>query len=85
VSVVSLYPDQVSTEGMLAYARINPAIDVNQMETPQFVGRCVAALALDPAIMDKSGQILIAAEVGEAYGIKDVNGNQPKSQRMEMW
>ncbi len=85
VAVVSLYPGQVSTEGMLAYARANPAIDLNEFETPQFVGRCIAALALDETILNRSGEILITAEVGEQYGIRDVNGNQPKSQRAKLW
>jgi dehydrogenase/reductase SDR family protein 1 len=83
--VISLYPDQVSTEGMLAYAQLNPAIDLSVFETPQFVGRCIAALALDKTVMDKTGEILITAEIAEKYGIKDVNGNQPKSQRAELW
>lgn len=85
VTALSLYPGQVSTEGMVAYAQINPAIDLNTFETPQFVGRCIAALAADPLILKKTGQILITAEVAQAYGIRDVNGNQPKSQRAELW
>jgi dehydrogenase/reductase SDR family protein 1 len=85
VTVTSLYPDQVSTEGMLAYAQLNPSIDLSQFETPQFVGRCVAALATDPDSLTQSGGILIAAELGEKYGIRDVNGTQPKSQRAELW
>ena len=85
VTVLSLYPDQVSTEGMCAYAKIDPSIDLNKMETPQFVGRCVAALALDHTIIEKTGEILIAAEVGDVYDIRDINGNHPKSQRAELW
>lgn len=85
VTVVSLYPDQVATEGMLAYARLNPTVDTARMESPQFVGRCVAGLALDPQVQRKTGQILIAAEIGEEYGIRDLNGNRPVSQRAELW
>jgi dehydrogenase/reductase SDR family protein 1 len=85
VTVTSLYPDQVSTEGMLAYAQMNPSIDLNQFETPQFVGRCIAALAVDPNRLNQTGEVLIAAELGEKYGIRDINGNQPKSQRAELW
>ncbi len=63
----------------MAYAQVNPAIDLNTFETPQFVGRSIAALAADPAVIEKTGEILITAEVAESYGIRDVNGNQPKS------
>jgi dehydrogenase/reductase SDR family member 1 len=85
VTAISLYPGQVSTEGMLAYAQVNPSINLENMETPQFVGRCIAALALDQAILEKSGKVLITAELGEEYGVKDMNGAQPKSQRAELW
>jgi dehydrogenase/reductase SDR family member 1 len=85
VTVVSIYPDQVGTEGMLAYAQQNPSIDINSFETPQFVGRCIAALASDSNNLEQTGKILIAAEIGEQYGIRDINGNQPRSQRAELW
>lgn len=85
VTVVSLYPGQVSTEGMLAYAKLDPSIDLNRMETPQFAGRCVASLALDNEAIQKTGKILITAELGEEYGLMDINGNHPKSQRAELW
>ncbi len=85
VTAVSLYPGQVSTEGMLAYAKMDPSVDLHKMETPQFIGRCVAALALDERLVEKNGQILISAELGETYGISDVNGNHPQSQRADLW
>jgi dehydrogenase/reductase SDR family protein 1 len=85
VTVVSLYPGQVSTEGYQFFAKINPLIDLDKMESPQFVGRCVAALAQDEQKLEQTGKILISAEVGEKYGIKDLNGRQPQSQRSELW
>ncbi|MFZ5967321.1 MAG: SDR family NAD(P)-dependent oxidoreductase [Bacillota bacterium] len=85
VSVFSLYPGQISTEGMIEYAKYDSTVDLSKMESPQFVGRCVAALAKDEnAIMD-TGKILITAEVAERYGFTDMNGNQPKSLRAELW
>jgi dehydrogenase/reductase SDR family protein 1 len=85
ISAVTLYPGHVSTEGMLALAQVNPAIDLSLMETPQFVGRCIAALANDEQVIAKTGQILITAEVGAEYGITDVNGSQPESLRAQLW
>lgn len=84
VTAISLYPGQVSTEGMLAYAKMDPSVDLDKMESPQFIGRCVAALALDDRLLEKTGQILITAELAETYEIRDINGNQPRSQRAEL-
>jgi len=85
VRVFSLYPGQVSTEGMLEYAKYSEDLDISGMESPQFIGRCVAALANDRNIIKESGKILIAAEVAEKYGIKDIDGKQPKSLRSVLW
>ena len=85
VTALSLYPGSVATEGMLEAAKYNPALDVSALESPRFVGRCVAALVLDKNIINDTGRILISAEVGERYGIRDVDGKQPRSQRAELW
>lgn len=85
VAVFSLYPGTASTEGMIEYAKYDPRVDIGQMETPQFSGRCVAALASDPKAIEKTGSVLIAAEVAHRYGITDVDGKQPLSERSEKW
>lgn len=46
VAAVSLYPGLVRTESVLRAAEY---IDLTDSESPQFVGRAVAALAADPA------------------------------------
>lgn len=50
-------------------------------ETPEFTGRVIDALARDPALMDKSGKVWIGAELGQAYGVTDINGRIPPSHR----
>ncbi|CAH1269702.1 DHRS1 [Branchiostoma lanceolatum] len=50
-------------------------------ETPEFAGKAVVHLAADPNIMKRSGKILIAAEMGEVYGFKDIDGRQPPNLR----
>ena len=75
VAVVSLYPGLVRTESVMKAAEF---FDLSNSESPQFIGRVVAALATDPDLMQKSGQILIAAKVAKEYGIKDIDGKQPK-------
>ena len=50
-------------------------------ETPQFNGRVIHALANDPALMEKSGQTLVTAELAIEYGLTDEGGKQPPSYR----
>ncbi|MBN1303347.1 MAG: hypothetical protein JXA13_02855, partial [Anaerolineales bacterium] len=52
--------------------------DLSNSESPQFIGRAITALAADPDVMKKSGQILVAAEVAKEYGFSDIDGKQPK-------
>jgi dehydrogenase/reductase SDR family protein 1 len=75
VAVVSLYPGLVRTESVMKAAQY---FDLSNSESPQFIGRAVAALASDPDIMQKSGQILVAAAVALEYGFRDVDGKQPR-------
>lgn len=85
VPVFSLYPGTIRTEGMIEAAKYDPSFDINNMESPQFVGRCVAALANDEDAIKETGKILITAEVAHHYGFTDIDGRQPKSQRRELW
>jgi len=50
-------------------------------ENPEFTGHLLGALYRDPQRMDKSGQVLIGAELGLEYGLKDIDGSQPPSHR----
>lgn len=85
VAVFSLYPGQVSTEGIVEYAKYYEDVDLSSMESPQFVGRCIAALSKDEKAIESTGKILITAEVAEQYGIIDIDGKQPKSHRNVLW
>ncbi|MGQ0649353.1 MAG: SDR family NAD(P)-dependent oxidoreductase [Gemmatimonadaceae bacterium] len=75
VSVVSLYPGLVRTESVLA-ARV---FDLSNSESPEFIGRAVAALAADPNVSDRSGSILVAATIAQEYGFTDIDGRQPRA------
>ncbi|GAA4603251.1 NAD(P)-dependent dehydrogenase (short-subunit alcohol dehydrogenase family) [Actinoplanes octamycinicus] len=46
-------------------------------ETPHYVGRAVAALAADPAVSKRSGQVLTSWDLAEEYGFTDVDGRRP--------
>lgn len=77
VAAVSLYPGLVRTEAVLA-AAADGAFDLTQSESPQFIGRVVAALAGDPGLMARSGKALVAAAVADDLGVVDIDGRRPK-------
>ena len=80
ISVVSLYPGLVRTEEVLKYAQY---FDLSNSESPQFIGRVIAQLYLDPARKQKSGKVYIAAALAKEYGISDVDGKQPRPLTIE--
>jgi dehydrogenase/reductase SDR family protein 1 len=75
IAVVSLYPGLVRTESIMRNAK---HFDMSNSESPQYIGRVIAALASDPDVMKKSGQVLVAAALAKEYGIKDIDGTQPR-------
>jgi dehydrogenase/reductase SDR family protein 1 len=75
IAVVSLYPGLVRTESVMKAAEY---FDLSNSESPQFIGRAVAALASDSDIMQKSGRVLVAAALAQEYGFTDVDGKQPR-------
>jgi NAD(P)-dependent dehydrogenase (short-subunit alcohol dehydrogenase family) len=48
-----------------------------QSETPLFVGRAVAALAADPNVIARSGQLQSSWELAREYGFTDADGTRP--------
>jgi NAD(P)-dependent dehydrogenase (short-subunit alcohol dehydrogenase family) len=78
VAAVSLYPGLVRTEAVLA-AAAQGAFDLAESESPEFIGRVIAALADDPALMAKSGRALVAAAVALELGVVDIDGRQPRA------
>lgn len=75
VGVMALYPGLVRTESVMKAAQF---FDLSNSESPQFIGRVVAGLAGDPMLIEKSGQILVAAAVAQEYGVHDIDGKQPR-------
>tara|TARA_R110002049_G_scaffold24316_4_gene86380 strand:+ start:7489 stop:8352 length:864 start_codon:yes stop_codon:yes gene_type:complete len=84
VAVVSIWMGLLLTERSRKVFDAEPdkyADLVATAETPEFTGRVIDALANDPQRMDKSGRVLIGAELGEEYGISDASGSVPMSHR----
>ena len=76
VAVVSLYPGLVRTEKVLQAAAW---LDLSNSESPEFIGRAVAALAADPNVMQHSGAVRVAANLAVEYGFADIDGKVPRA------
>jgi NAD(P)-dependent dehydrogenase (short-subunit alcohol dehydrogenase family) len=75
VTAVSLYPGLVRTEKVMEAA---PWLDLTNSESPEFIGRAVAALAADPDVMRHTGTVLVAASIALEYGFTDIDGKTPR-------
>ena len=77
VAVVSLYPGLVRTESVMEAARAG-WLDISNSESPEFIGKVIAALARDPGLQARSGHAIVAAEIAQELGVSDIDGRQPK-------
>ena len=75
ITAVSLYPGLVRTEKVMEAAAW---LDLSNSESPEFVGRAVAALAADPQVIRHTGSVLVAARLAQEYGFTDVDGKSPR-------
>ena len=72
VAAISVSPSKVKTEFILEMvASGQMQIDPELAESVRFSGRCVAALAQDPEIMQKSGGIYTVRELSDTLGFTD--------------
>jgi NAD(P)-dependent dehydrogenase (short-subunit alcohol dehydrogenase family) len=86
VAVVAVTPGFLRSESMLEAFGVTEANwrdggkkDPNflESETPLFIGRCIAALAADPKALARSGEVTSSWELGEQYGVVDMDGRRP--------
>jgi NAD(P)-dependent dehydrogenase (short-subunit alcohol dehydrogenase family) len=87
VASVALSPGWMRTEFVLAghhtdeaHWQERPALAGT--ESPRYLGRAVAALAADPRVMDRSGQVLRVGDLAEAYGFTDIDGRRVQAFEM---
>jgi dehydrogenase/reductase SDR family member 1 len=75
ISVISLYPGLVRTEKVMANAQY---MDLSNSESPRFIGRTIAALRKESALVDEfNGKVAIAAEIARRLGVIDIDGKSP--------
>lgn len=82
VASVAVSPGWMRTEFVLAGHQTDetqwqsvPALA--RTESPRYLGRAVVALASDPNIMARSGQVLRVGDLARAYGFTDIDGRVP--------
>lgn len=86
VAAISLWMGMLKTERTAALFKGGVESEQYQAfaanaESAEFPGRVIDALARDPEMMERSGKVLIGAEVAEELGVTDVDGTQPPSHR----
>jgi dehydrogenase/reductase SDR family member 1 len=80
VAVVSVWPGTIRTEHIDHMVEqgdewaLTTLGDIGAMETPRYVGRCIAALAADPDARARTGRRWWIAELGAAYDVVDEHG-----------
>jgi len=81
VAAVALAPGFMRTERVMA-AHAQQPFDLSPTESPEYLGRAVAALAADPDILMRSGQLLTVGDLAREYGFTDIDGRQPDAFRL---
>ncbi len=86
VAAVAITPGFLRSESMLQSIGVTEATwrdgareDRNflESESPLFVGRAVAALAQDPKVLDRTGQLLSSWQLSREYKFTDYDGRRP--------
>ena len=69
VVVMSVWPPPTRTEGMLADA--DEGTNTAAWSSPEFTGRVIAALALDPELSERGGTVIRVRDLARELGITD--------------
>jgi NAD(P)-dependent dehydrogenase (short-subunit alcohol dehydrogenase family) len=86
VAAVALTPGFLRSEAMLEHFGVTEANwrdavkkDPNyaESETPLYAGRAIAALAVDPELMKKSGRVFSSWRLSDEYAFCDADGRRP--------
>jgi NAD(P)-dependent dehydrogenase (short-subunit alcohol dehydrogenase family) len=81
VAAVAIAPGFMRTERVMAAHAAEP-FDLSSTESPEYLGRAIAALAADPEVLLRTGETLTAGDLARDYGFTDVDGTQPEGFRL---
>lgn len=74
ITAVAVAPGWMRTERVMD---TNPsAEELTQTESPEYIGRAILALALDPERLARTGQTLNVGDLAQVYGFTDIDGRQ---------
>ena len=87
IASVAVAPGFMRTERITeAFTRAGAAAALDgpggPKETPVYLARAIVALATDPQVLEKTGQLLEVGTLAREYGFTDVNGAQPAPFRL---
>ncbi|MGP4081158.1 SDR family oxidoreductase [Pseudalkalibacillus sp. R45] len=79
IAVLAVSPGFMRTELVLKFhgsdeEHWQEAEDLQRTETPHYIGRGIKALASDPDIMAKTGQVIRAGDLAKEYQFADLDG-----------
>ncbi|MMZ56513.1 3-oxoacyl-[acyl-carrier-protein] reductase FabG [compost metagenome] len=86
VTAISVTPGFLRSEAMLDHFGVTEenwqdAVKIDphyiESETPFFIGQGIAALAADPHVSEKSGEVLTSWDLSDEYGFTDIDGRRP--------
>jgi NAD(P)-dependent dehydrogenase (short-subunit alcohol dehydrogenase family) len=88
IAAVAVAPGFMRTERVIeAFRRAGAAEALDgpggPKETPAYLGRAIVALASDPRVIEKSGQLVEVGTLAAEYGFTDVDGTQPPPFRID--
>ncbi|GED16039.1 SDR family oxidoreductase [Aneurinibacillus migulanus] len=86
VTAISVTPGFLRSEAMLDHFGVTEenwqdAVKIDphyiESETPFFIGQGIAALAADPHVSEKSGEVLTSWDLSDEYGFTDIDERRP--------
>jgi NAD(P)-dependent dehydrogenase (short-subunit alcohol dehydrogenase family) len=86
VAVVAVTPGYLRSESMLEHFGVTEANwrdggkkdpSFLESESPLLIGRAIAALAADPKVMERSGDVTSSWELARQYDVVDADGRRP--------
>lgn len=77
IAIIGLLPGFMKTERVEMHLRdeeLRKQFRYDLAESTEYAGRAVAALAADPDVLSKAGQLIYVADAAKEYGFTDIDG-----------
>jgi NAD(P)-dependent dehydrogenase (short-subunit alcohol dehydrogenase family) len=79
ITIAGLLPGFMKTERVEMHIRyadeeVRKQYRYDLAESPEYTGRAVAALARDPNVLNKAGELIYVADAAKEYGFTDIDG-----------